>query len=103
LLTTLLARREAFHRSVLIEKVSANSSLALDRLASFRAVLLSKGFTFDDAQAKAMAMLDRSVETQSLVMSFADTFVATGVLIVACLPLVVLLGKGRGAAPAVDH
>jgi len=103
LLTTLLARRDTFHRSVLIEKVSVNSQLALDRLASYRGLFLSKGFTFDDAQAKAMALLDRTVEVQSLVMSFADTFVATVVLIVVSLPLVALLGKGRGGAPAADH
>ncbi len=103
LLTTLLARRESFHRSVLIDKVSANSALALERLASFRAAFMAKGFGFDDAQAKAMAMLDRAVETQSLVMSFGDTFVATAVLIVVALPLVILLGKGKGAAPAADH
>jgi DHA2 family multidrug resistance protein len=103
LLTTLLARRETFHRSVLIEKISANSALALDRLASFRGLFMSKGFTFDDAQAKAMALLDRTVEVQSLVMSFGDTFIATVVLIVVCLPLVALLGKGKGAAPVSDH
>ncbi|HVW24268.1 MAG TPA: DHA2 family efflux MFS transporter permease subunit [Polyangiaceae bacterium] len=103
LLTTLLARRETFHRSVLIEKVSANSALALERLASFRAMFMSKGSTFDDAQAKAMALLDRSVEAQALVMSFTDTFVATGILIIVCLPLVALLGKGKGAAPVSDH
>jgi DHA2 family multidrug resistance protein len=103
LLTTLLARRESFHRSVLIEKVSANSALALDRLASFRALFMSKGSTFDDAQAKAMALLDRTVEVQSLVMSFGDTFVATVVLIVVSLPLVALLGKAKGAAPVSDH
>jgi DHA2 family multidrug resistance protein len=103
LLTTLLSQRESFHRSVLIAKVSANSQLALDRLASLRGLFLSKGSSFDDAQAKAMAMLDHAVDTQALVMSFGDTFVATGVLIVVFLPLVVLLGNGKGAAPATDH
>ncbi len=43
LLTTLLTRRENFHRSVLIEKVSANSQLALDRLSSFRRALPLEG------------------------------------------------------------
>jgi DHA2 family multidrug resistance protein len=103
LLTTLLARRESFHRSVLIAKVSANSQLAYDRLGAMRAAFLGKGSTFDDAQAKAMAMLDHAVDTQALVMSFGDTFVATAILIVVFMPLVVLLGKGKGAAPVADH
>ena len=102
-MTTLLARREAFHRSVLIEKVAIQSQLAVDRLASLRGAFLARGLGLEDAKAKAMALLDRSVEVQALVMSFADTFVATAVLIVVSLPLVALLGKGRGAAPAADH
>jgi DHA2 family multidrug resistance protein len=103
LLTTVLARRQAFHRSVLIEKITANSVLALDRLASFRALFLSKGATFDEAQAKAMAMLDRNVEVQALVMSFSDTFWATAVLIIASLPLVALLGGAKRATAITDH
>jgi DHA2 family multidrug resistance protein len=103
LLTTLLARRVAFHRSVLIEKVAVHSQVALDRLASMKAAFIAKGLGLEDAQAKALALLDRSVETQALVMSFGDTFVATAILIVVSLPLVALLGKGRGAAPAADH
>ena len=103
LLSTLLTRREAFHRSVLIEKVAVNNPLAFERLAALRGAFLAKGSTVDDAQAKATALLDHSVGMQALVMSFADTFVATGVLILIFLPLVVLLGKGNGAAPAADH
>jgi DHA2 family multidrug resistance protein len=103
LLSTLLTRREAFHRSVLIEKVAANNPLAFERLAALRGAFLAKGSTLDDAQAKATAVLDHAVGVQALVMSFADTFVATGALILVFLPLVVLLGKGRGAAPVTDH
>jgi DHA2 family multidrug resistance protein len=103
LLSTLLARRQAFHRSVLIEKVGMNNPLAFERLAALRGAFLGKGSTLDDAQAKATAVLDHAVSTQALVMSFADTFVATGVLILVFLPLVTLLGKGRGTAPIADH
>lgn len=103
LLSTLLTRREAFHRSVLIEKVGMNNPLAFERLAALRGAFLGKGSSLDDAQAKATAVLDHAVSTQALVMSFADTFVATGMLIIVFLPLVVLLGKGRGAAPVADH
>jgi DHA2 family multidrug resistance protein len=103
LLTTLLTRREMFHRSVLIEKVSANNPLAVERLMSLQSMFVAKGSALDDAKAKASALLDHAVDTQALVMSFSDTFVATGILIVVSLPLVALLGKGRGAAPVADH
>src|SRR5262249_5751484 len=46
LLSTLLTRRAAFHRSVLIEKVAADNPLALERLAALRGAFLSRGSTF---------------------------------------------------------
>lgn len=98
LLSTLLARRQAFHRSVLIEKVSADSSLAMERLGALQAFLVGKGSSLDEARNKALFILDRTVSTQALVQSFADTFVATAALVCCFLPLVLLLGKGRGRA-----
>lgn len=101
LLTTLLAQRQAFHRNVLIERLGASDPLVLDRLTAFRGMFTAKGFSAEDAQKKALLVLDHSVGVQSMVMSFADTFSATAILIAVFLPLVLLLGKGQQkAAPA---
>ncbi|HEX7671330.1 MAG TPA: DHA2 family efflux MFS transporter permease subunit [Polyangiaceae bacterium] len=95
LLTTLLSQRQAFHRNVLIEHLAATDPFVLERLSAFRNLFASKGFSAEDAQKKALLILDHSVGVQSMVMSFADTFTATGLLILAFLPLVLLLGKGQ--------
>jgi DHA2 family multidrug resistance protein len=90
LLTTLLTRREAFHRSVIVEKLVSNDPSVIERVNLYAHSLLS--------QDKAHAMLDGIVNQQAAVMSFGDTFWATAVLIIATLPLVLLLGKPRAGA-----
>lgn len=102
LLTTLLTRRQAFHRSVLIEKVAASDALSMERLNGLRAMFMGKGSSFEEAQNQALSVLDRIVGGQAMVMSFTDTFIATSVLIASFLPLIFLLGKGQGAAPPSD-
>ena len=98
LLTTLLTRREAFHRNVIVEKLASNDPSTLDRIAAYAQSMLAKGFSFDDAQHKAHAMLDGIVNQQAAVMSFGDTFWATAALIVVTLPLVFLLGRPQAGA-----
>jgi MFS transporter, DHA2 family, multidrug resistance protein len=100
LLTTLLAQRQAFHRNVLIERIGASDPLVMERLAALRGAFSGKGFSFEEAQRRALSVLDHAVGVQAMVMSFADTFSATAILIAVFLPLVFLLGKGQKAAPA---
>ncbi|HEX4446315.1 MAG TPA: DHA2 family efflux MFS transporter permease subunit [Polyangiaceae bacterium] len=93
LLTTLLARRNVWHHTVLIEKLDP-SNLALDsRLAGMIAGLQARGIDLATAKQTALRMLDGMVNMQAAVLSFGDTFRATAVLIFATLPLIFLLGK----------
>jgi len=103
LLTTLLDQRHVFHRAVLVEHLSASDPGTLDRVAALTASFVSKGAAWADAHARALALLDGAVNQQAAVLSFGDTFWATGALILISLPLVFLLGKPRGARPAMDH
>jgi DHA2 family multidrug resistance protein len=92
ILTTLLAQREAFHRTVLIEKLSYSDPKVVERVAT-----LTSGFarSVDPAVAhdRALRVIDGSVNVQAAVISFNDTFWITAVLFVVALPLVLLLGK----------
>jgi DHA2 family multidrug resistance protein len=96
LLATLLSDRMAFHRAVLVEKLPAAAPQTIERLRMLTAAMVAKGFDLHAAHDKALALLDGSVSLQASVMSFGDTFWATGALIIATLPLVFLLGKGGG-------
>ena len=93
LLTLLLAQRQAFHRSVLVEKMASGDPAVVDRVHAYTAGFAAKGAVLFDAQRQALAALNGIVNREALVMAFNDTFWATGVLILAFLPLVLLLGK----------
>jgi MFS transporter, DHA2 family, multidrug resistance protein len=93
LLTTLLSRRQAFHRAVLSEHLSVGDPITMDRWNMLVHRFQGLGDSLGQAQTKALAMLRATVNQQAAVMSFADTFWMTAALIVCSLPLVLLLGK----------
>jgi DHA2 family multidrug resistance protein len=93
LLSTLLERREAFHRAVLVEKLSSSDPQVTARVAGYTARFVEAGFTGPDATAHAHKLLDAGVSVQSALISFGDTFWATSMLVVCTIPLVLLLGR----------
>jgi DHA2 family multidrug resistance protein len=103
LLTTLLADRTAFHRNVLVEKLAYSDPKTLERVAALTSGFVTKGYDALTAHAKAVHLLDGLVSGQAAIMSFGDTFWATAAILLATLPLVLLLGKGKGATVAAGH
>jgi MFS transporter, DHA2 family, multidrug resistance protein len=100
LLTTLLARRNVWHRTVLVEKLVAGSSAVEQRVQQMAGGLAAGGLDAAAAKHRALMVLNGLVNSQASVLSFGDTFRATAVLIFCTLPLVFLLGKpARGAEP----
>jgi DHA2 family multidrug resistance protein len=103
-LTTLLDERHAFHRAVLNEHLVAGDPAVSERLAMITRGLTAQGFSLDVAKQKALGVLELIVNREALVMSFNDTFWATGLLVVASVPLILLLGKAReGAEVEMGH
>lgn len=104
-ITTLLAQREAVHRAVLTEKVTEFQPAVQARLD-----LLQAGFaqsTSDPVAAhqQALSVLDRLIDGQSALLSFADVFWYVAAAFVCSLPLLLLLNKGtnRSVAAAAAH
>jgi DHA2 family multidrug resistance protein len=88
-LITLLARREAFHQSVLAD-AATTSNIALQHLAQ------------QSSPGAALGTIYADIVTQSTVMAYADAQWALGALTFVLLPLVFVLPKrrrGGGAAP----
>lgn len=103
ILTTVLAQREAFHRTVIVEKLAYADPKVLERVATLTSGL-GKNVDVATAHDRALRVLDGSVNMQAAVLSFADTFWITAVLFVVSLPLVLLLGKPRvGAKVSAGH
>jgi DHA2 family multidrug resistance protein len=103
-LTTLLSRREAAHRSVLVERISPLSHAAMERLQELTAHFQKLGASAHDAQVRAFATLDQIVNGQSALQSFDDLFRYVGIAFLVTMPLIFFLGKGANKqAAAAAH
>jgi MFS transporter, DHA2 family, multidrug resistance protein len=94
LITTMLARREATHRSVLVEKVTEFRDSAVERIDQ-----LSAGFSGADpvaAQHQAYGMIDSIVNGQAALLAYSDIFFYVAAAFIVSLPLLLLLGDGKG-------
>jgi DHA2 family multidrug resistance protein len=102
ILTTLLARREAVSRAVLVENITPYRDAALQRFNELAAFFQSRGADLATAQQKALASLDQIVTGQVSVRAFAELFGLVGIAFIVTLPLLILLGKGGNKAAAAD-
>lgn len=102
LLTTLLDRREAFHKAVLVEKLSIYNPETTDRLNLLAGAFQSQGADAVTAQNQALAAIAQNVALQAAVLSFADIFRVVGVVFLCSLPLLLFLGSGRSRGAAVS-
>ncbi|MDZ8023619.1 MAG: DHA2 family efflux MFS transporter permease subunit [Nostoc sp. DedQUE11] len=100
LLTTLLDRREAFHRAILLAKLSSYDPETNQRLDALNGALQGQGMDATTAQQQALALLSQTVDTQAAVLSYADCFRVVGIAFLCSLPLLLFLGKGGAAAKA---
>ncbi|QUE53281.1 DHA2 family efflux MFS transporter permease subunit [Luteolibacter ambystomatis] len=107
LITTLLARREALHRSVLVERISDYRPQVGERID-----LLTNAFTAHSgskqvAHDQAMGLLDRIVSGQAILQSYEDIFTYVAALFIFTLPLLFFLGgkpnKNASDAAAAAH
>ncbi|HVU34218.1 MAG TPA: DHA2 family efflux MFS transporter permease subunit [Opitutaceae bacterium] len=103
-ITTLLAHREAVHRSVLVEKVNPFRPETTERLQLLTGVFSQQGADAVTAHNRALALLDQTVNGQALLLSFADVFRYTALAFVVTIPLLFLLGRGGNKeAAAAAH
>jgi MFS transporter, DHA2 family, multidrug resistance protein len=91
----LLTQRQAFHRAVLVEKVPLGDPALTECVQALSGAFMAKGAVLFDAQHQALASLNAIVNREALVMSFNDTFFATGAVILVFLPLVTATRQGR--------
>lgn len=94
ILTTFLQQREAFHRAVLLSKATPYSLATQQRLDALIGLFRSRGMSPDVAYQQALTFLERAINTQANVLSFADTFRMVGVMFLCSMVLLFFLGKG---------
>ena len=95
MITTLLVRREAIHRAVLVERISYAQPAALARLNLF-----TTGFAqhFADPalqHRQAFKLMDAIINVQAAVKAYADIFRYVGLAFILTLPILLLLDTSR--------
>ncbi len=71
---TLVTRREAFHRDVLISHISQSSIIFNDIFNHLRQYLVTRGFSFTDTYKTGIALVNNTLNIQSATMSYQDAF-----------------------------
>ena len=102
--TTVLARRQQIHTSVLGAHVDVYSPQARALLEQLRAAFLARGSDLATATQQARAAVFGLVQRQAAMLSFTDVFRLMALLFVALLPLLFLMKTPRaGRGPAAAH
>jgi DHA2 family multidrug resistance protein len=104
LLGVFIDRRMEMHSDVIREAVSANSTLAQERIAANAAGFAASGGDLAHGQMQALKQLAVQIDLQALVMTYGECFWALGVALLATIPLVFLLRPpARRGGPSMGH
>jgi MFS transporter, DHA2 family, multidrug resistance protein len=102
--TTLLARRQQYHQSVLINHVTPYASNYQSAIDTLQRAYLGSTANAGDALHQAQGQIYAMVQQQAATMSYLDTFWIFGVVFLALLPLVLLMHKpAAGTSPVGGH
>ncbi len=98
LITTMVSRRMAAHRAVLVSHITAYRQPVLDRLHGMTAGFGGVNGDPTAAQHRALGMIDRIVDGQSALIAYSDIFSYVATAFVVSLPLLLLLGGAKSKA-----
>jgi DHA2 family multidrug resistance protein len=101
LITTILVRREAQHRAVLVERISDFRPAFTERLHTLTGFFSSHGADPVSAHDQAMKVIDRVVTGQATILSYGELFLGVAALFIFTLPIILLLG-GRANKEAEE-
>jgi DHA2 family multidrug resistance protein len=100
---TLLARRQQEYINIMGAHVTPYSPAAQASLEAARQGFMASGSDPATATQRAYAALFGTVQHQAAMASFVDLFRLLGIIFLLLLPLVLLMRRPRGAAPAGAH
>jgi MFS transporter, DHA2 family, multidrug resistance protein len=104
LATTLIARREQYHQSVLVEHVTPLDRQYNAVVHGLQQAYLAYSGSAVDALHQAQAQVYAMVQRQAALLSFNDCFWVMAVILALMVPLVLLMRKPPpGATPALGH
>lgn len=102
-LTTFVAQRENLHRSHLVERITNYNPIAQQQIQGLTTSFQGHGASLAVAQQQAYGVMNNLLDLQGSVLAYGDIFYVVGLAFIGALPLLLLLGKGKGSAPADLH
>jgi DHA2 family multidrug resistance protein len=99
-----LAHREQFHQSRLVESVIPSSVQYQDTLHQVTSYFVGQGSSLLQAQQQAIQWIGQQVQTQASFLAYMDAFWVLMLIALSAVPLALALHKGKlGGAAAVAH
>jgi MFS transporter, DHA2 family, multidrug resistance protein len=98
---TMLDRRSQAHLNYLSRNLSATNPAFLTTLQAATQAIQAHGASAAFAARKAYALVDVTVQRQASMLAYIDNFQILGIAILAMLPLVFLVKKGKPGGMAV--
>jgi DHA2 family multidrug resistance protein len=99
LLTLSLDHQRAVHRAHLVESLTLTDPRLQQRLAELQLGLASRPGGGSTLAERALQLLSLQVDQQAALLAYGDVFRLVGLLFLAVIPLVLLLGRPPAPAP----
>jgi DHA2 family multidrug resistance protein len=101
LVTTMLDRRTQKHLSDLMSHLSSANLHFQDQVRGIAQSLMARGASPAEAQQKAYALIQSTVQRQATMLAYLDNFWFLGCAILAMIPFVFLMKRSKPGAIAV--
>jgi len=102
-IATLLARYTAQFKAVLAEHITITDPLSLGRLNQLTQGMIARGADPFTAKQRAYLILDRTLATQASVIAYGRIYMLAGVIIIALIPLLLLVGRPHRGGGDAKH
>jgi DHA2 family multidrug resistance protein len=102
IITTFITRLSQEHRVNLIANLDRSKVEIQQRVIQLQKGFMSKGFSVNESLTKAYQAIDYSVMKQSTVLSYMDIFLYLGILFLCCIPIILLVKKGKNKINTAD-
>jgi DHA2 family multidrug resistance protein len=93
LLTTLLARRAQYHRSVMVDHIAAGNSRYQSVAATMQEHMARIGGTAREALHMAQGQIQMMVDRQAQMLSYLDGFMLMSILFIGVIPFLLLIRR----------
>ncbi len=101
--SNVLAHREQFHQSRLVEHVTPSSIPYQDTLQQVTHYFAAQGSSLAQAQSQAIAWIGQQVQAQAALLAYVDVFWVLMLISLAAVPLALILRKVKLGGPRPSH